>query len=107
MALWSGLLMRRNLTNTVSSTHTPTGEQMQTQQGRPSWNTRRSEKKRRLIQAAAFADSRVVPTSDIVPLLEALIAPGDRVVLEGNNQKQADFLSRSLALVDPAKVNGL
>jgi malonate decarboxylase alpha subunit len=80
---------------------------MQTQLSRPSWNTRRSEKKRRLIQAAAFADSRVVPTSDIVPLLEALIAPGDRVVLEGNNQKQADFLSRSLALVDPAKVNGL
>jgi malonate decarboxylase alpha subunit len=80
---------------------------MQTQQGRPPWNTRRCEKKRRLSQAAAFADSRVVPTSDIVSLLEALIAPGDRVVLEGNNQKQADFLSRSLALVDPAKVNGL
>jgi malonate decarboxylase alpha subunit len=30
-----------------------------------------------------------------------MIAPGDRVVLEGNNQKQGDFLSRSLAHVEP------
>ena len=29
---------------------------------------------------------RVVAASDIVCLLEALIAPGDRVTLEGNNQ---------------------
>jgi hypothetical protein len=35
--------------------------------------------------------------------LENLLAPGDRVVLEGNNQKQADFLSRMLAEVNPQK----
>ncbi|MFP3498765.1 malonate decarboxylase subunit alpha, partial [Pseudomonas sp. SIMBA_059] len=35
------------------------------------------------------------------------LAPGDRVVLEGNNQKQADFLSRSLAKVDPARLHDL
>jgi hypothetical protein len=29
------------------------------------------------------------------------------VVVEGNNQKQADFLSRSLAKVDPAIVHDL
>jgi malonate decarboxylase alpha subunit len=39
--------------------------------------------------------------------LESLIAPGDRVALEGDNQKQADFLSRSLAEVDPEKVHDL
>ena len=49
----------------------------------------------------------VLPTERIVDFLQALIAPGDRVVLEGNNQKQADFLSRSLAQVDPAKVHDL
>jgi malonate decarboxylase alpha subunit len=84
-----------------------TGEKMQTHHGNLSWDRRRTEKKRRLIQAAAFANGRVVPSTDIVPFLEALIAPGDRVVLEGNNQKQADFLSRSLAQVDPTKVNRL
>ena len=38
----------------------------------------------------------------IVEALERLIVPGDRIVLEGDNQKQADFLSRSLVRADPA-----
>jgi len=71
------------------------------------WDTRRAGKRRRQARGAAFANGRVVPTADIVPFLEAIAAPGDRVVLEGNNQKQADFLSRALAEVDPAKVHGL
>jgi malonyl CoA-acyl carrier protein transacylase len=74
------------------------GEKMQTHHGNLSWDRRRTEKKRRLTQAAAFADGRVVPSTDIVPFLEALIAPGDRVVLEGNNQKQADDLARNMAV---------
>jgi hypothetical protein len=40
-------------------------------------------------------------------VLENLLAPGDRVVLEGNNQKQADFLSRMLAEVNPQKIHDL
>ena len=32
---------------------------------------------------------------------------GDRLALEGNNQKQADFLSRTLADVDPQKIHDL
>ncbi|HBX05796.1 MAG TPA: malonate decarboxylase subunit alpha, partial [Leclercia adecarboxylata] len=44
---------------------------------------------------------KVLPTGDLVAMLEKLIAPGDKVVLEGNNQKQADFLSRMLAEVNP------
>lgn len=80
---------------------------MQAQPQGRRWDTRRTEKLRRQAKAAALADGRVVPTANIVPLLEALLAPGDRVVLEGNNQKQADFLSRSLARVDPARVNNL
>ncbi|REE85473.1 malonate decarboxylase subunit alpha [Cupriavidus plantarum] len=71
------------------------------------WDTRREEKRRRQALGARFADGKVVPTDDIVPFLEAVTAPGDRVVLEGNNQKQADFLSRSLAEVDPGKIHDL
>ena len=59
------------------------------------WNTRRTEKQRRL--ASIPVQGKVLPTGDLVAMLEKLIAPGDRVVLEGNNQKQADFLSRSCA----------
>jgi malonate decarboxylase alpha subunit len=43
----------------------------------------------------------------LVESLEALIAPADRIVLEGDNQKQADLLSRSLLKVDPKKLNDL
>jgi hypothetical protein len=65
------------------------------------WNTRRTEKQRR--QASLPVQGKVLPTDQMVEMLEKLISPGDRVVLEGNNQKQADFLSRMLAEVNPQK----
>ncbi|AXA67206.1 malonate decarboxylase alpha subunit [Pseudomonas sp. SORGH_AS199] len=68
---------------------------------------RRSDKQQRLDRVATLADGKVLPTASIVAALEQLLAPGDRVVLEGNNQKQADFLSRSLAQVDPARLHDL
>jgi malonate decarboxylase alpha subunit len=81
---------------------------MSSQSQSPSrWATRRAEKQRRLASVASIADGVVLPAERIVDVLQTLIAPGDRVVVEGNNQKQADFLSRSLAKVDPAVVHGL
>jgi malonate decarboxylase alpha subunit len=74
---------------------------------RSGWRTRREDKARRLERVARMARGRVLPTEEIVPALEALVAAGDRVALEGDNQKQADFLSRSLASVDPKKVHDL
>lgn len=71
------------------------------------WAKRRAEKQRRIARVASIADGAVLPTDRMVEVLESLIAPGDRVVVEGNNQKQADFLSRSLAKVDPAIVHDL
>lgn len=51
--------------------------------------------------------SKIVDPSRTVELLETIIRPGDRVALEGNNQKQADFLAECLCNVDPSKVNRL
>ncbi|MEQ6329891.1 malonate decarboxylase subunit alpha [Pseudomonas chengduensis] len=73
----------------------------------PQWSRRRAEKARRLDQVRNLIDGVVLPSDKIVAALEALIAPGDRVVLEGNNQKQADFLSRSLAKADPGRLHDL
>ncbi|PUA18643.1 malonate decarboxylase subunit alpha [Glaciimonas sp. PCH181] len=73
----------------------------------PQWSKRRTEKNRRLAAVAHLADGPVLRTADILPALQMLISSGDRVVLEGNNQKQADFLARSLVQIDPAKVNNL
>ncbi len=53
------------------------------------WNRRRTEKQRRLAEAKIAG--KVIPTDQLVSVMENLLAPGDRVVLEGNNQKQADF----------------
>lgn len=69
------------------------------------WDTRRTEKQRRI--ASLAIPGKVLPTDDLPNVLEKLIAPGDRVVLEGNNQKQADFLSRMLAEVNPQKIHDL
>jgi malonate decarboxylase alpha subunit len=71
------------------------------------WTTRRGEKRRRLQKVEPMMRGPFLPTDEIVPSLEALIVSGDRVVIEGDNQKQADFLSRSLAGVDPGKIHNL
>lgn len=72
-----------------------------------SWTTRRDEKTRRLAAVAGWLEDGVLPAARMTEALELLIRPGDRVALEGDNQKQADFLSRSLAKVDPGKLNDI
>ncbi|MBI5716650.1 MAG: malonate decarboxylase subunit alpha [Burkholderiales bacterium] len=78
------------------------------------WNTRAANRERRLARAAERLGSlgpklqgRCVAAEAIGELLASVIEPGDRVCLEGNNQKQADFLARALAALDPAEVHGL
>ncbi|MFP4687029.1 MAG: malonate decarboxylase subunit alpha [bacterium] len=50
---------------------------------------------------------KFVNKEDTVELLETVIKPEDVVCIEGNNQKQADFLARALIEVDTDKVNKL
>ncbi|CAO3408717.1 malonate decarboxylase subunit alpha [Azospirillum largimobile] len=71
------------------------------------WNLQGRNRDARLARAAGLAEGKRVATANARALLEAVLEPGDRVCLEGNNQKQADFLARTLASVDPARVNGL
>jgi len=73
------------------------------------WDAMRRSYQSRLGRAETLRQrgTKIVETKDIVALLEAVIEPGDRVNLEGNNQKQADFLARSLCKVDVKKVHDL
>ncbi|MEN5425523.1 malonate decarboxylase subunit alpha [Stenotrophomonas pennii] len=71
------------------------------------WNTLEQQRQQRLQRAAEAGLQRVVPHARMTDLFEAVIEPGDRVCLEGNNQKQADFLAESLAQVDPTRVHHL
>ena len=68
------------------------------------WDTARRSREARLARARAVAPDRWVPADRVTALLEAIVERGDRVCLEGNNQKQADFLARALAAADPARV---
>src|SRR5580698_5097375 len=80
----------------------------ETQQRSPRcWTTRRDEKRRRLQLISSWMSGLLLPKEKLVESLEVVIAPGDRIVLEGDNQKQADFLSRSLVRVDPKKLHDL
>jgi malonate decarboxylase alpha subunit len=72
-----------------------------------SWTTRRERKSRRLQRVARYCRDRVLDSEKIIAALEELVEPGDRICLEGNNQKQADFLSRKLAQVDPERIHDL
>ena len=72
-----------------------------------SWTTHRDEKARKIAQVKHLTDGKIIPTEKIVEALEALIAPSNCVALEGDNQKQASFLSTALAQVNAQKVNNL
>ncbi|HTF61116.1 MAG TPA: malonate decarboxylase subunit alpha [Edaphobacter sp.] len=76
-------------------------------QQRTSWTTRRDEKRRRLESVKPWMKGPVLEQDKMVETLEAVIQSGDRIVMEGDNQKQADFLSRSLVKVDPKKIHDL
>jgi malonate decarboxylase alpha subunit len=71
------------------------------------WNTQAKNRAERLARAAPLASGKVVEARDVRALLEAILEPGDRVCIEGNNQKQADFLAKALANLDRQKVHDL
>jgi malonate decarboxylase alpha subunit len=75
--------------------------------GPRSWTGLRDAKAGRLAELGSIARGKLIDPQDIVEALQTLIHSGDRVALEGDNQKQADFLSRSLVQVDPAKLHDI
>ncbi|MDC7762703.1 MULTISPECIES: malonate decarboxylase subunit alpha [Priestia] len=72
-----------------------------------SWTTRRDQKAARLAKIDQLLKGKLLDNEHIIEALELLISPGDKVVLEGDNQKQASFLSKALNEVSADKINGL
>ena len=75
------------------------------------WNRQHANRNARLARAAdalgTALEGKLVPAERIADLLHAVLEPGDRVCLEGNNQKQADFLGKALTKLDPARIHDL
>lgn len=80
---------------------------VQTINQKKSWTTRLDAKKKRIESVRGLVNGMVIPTGRIVEVMEKLIRPGDRVVLEGNNQKQASFLSEALSQTNPSELHDL
>jgi malonate decarboxylase alpha subunit len=71
------------------------------------WNKHMMNRKARIERALPYSKGKTILSQDIIALLEAVLEPGDRVCLEGNNQKQADFLAKALTQLDPKKIHHL
>jgi malonate decarboxylase alpha subunit len=71
------------------------------------WQSERRVRDDRLKAGTKFAKGKIVAPNDVTALLEAVVRPGDRICLEGDNQKQADFLAASLAKADPKVLHDL
>jgi Malonate decarboxylase, alpha subunit, transporter len=52
------------------------------------WQSERRAREERLDAGSKFAEGKIVVPDNTTALLEAVIRPGDRICLEGDNQKQ-------------------
>ncbi|MDB5365299.1 MAG: malonate decarboxylase subunit alpha [Rhodospirillales bacterium] len=71
------------------------------------WATQKATRAARIEAGSRYARGKAVAAADLPRFLDAVLRPGDRVCLEGDNQKQADLLATALADVDPAKIHDL
>jgi malonate decarboxylase alpha subunit len=71
------------------------------------WQSERRARDERLAAGRKFAAGKMVAPNATTALLAAIVRPGDRICLEGDNQKQADFLAGCLAKADPKVLHDL
>jgi malonate decarboxylase alpha subunit len=72
------------------------------------WDTRKTDYLERMSGATPYIHKgKVVAAAETTRVLEAVIRPFDRVNIEGNNQKQADFLAEALSKCDTRRIHDL
>jgi malonate decarboxylase alpha subunit len=71
------------------------------------WTKQKTARAARVNAGGRHAEGKRVHVEQLTAFLEAVLKPGDRVCLEGDNQKQADVLAAALSDVDPGKIHDL
>lgn len=71
------------------------------------WNSKRRGREDRINAGQHFSTGKLVDKEKLTAFLEAVMKSGDRVCLEGDNQKQADVLAKALAAADPTRLQDL
>lgn len=75
---------------------------------RKKWDSLKRDRMERIREAIPLVKiGKIVEASNAVKLLETVIKPYDKVTIEGDNQKQADFLADCLCKVDREQVHHL
>ncbi|QLZ69938.1 malonate decarboxylase subunit alpha [Legionella sp. PC1000] len=72
------------------------------------WGKNKKEYLKRLSRIKPYLkNNKFVEANDLTTVLSHLIRSGDRVCIEGDNQKQANFLAAAMTQLSPAKINHL
>ena len=71
------------------------------------WNLQKIRRNEKLDAAKNKGLEKLVPNDRAIELLETVLAPEDKICIEGNNQKQADFLSECLSQCNSDVLNNL
>ncbi|MGL5625715.1 malonate decarboxylase subunit alpha, partial [Cetobacterium sp.] len=72
------------------------------------WDNLKQDRLQRIRNAIPLVKmGKIVEAKNTVKLLEAVIKSYDKVNIEGDNQKQADFLAEELCKINPDKINNL
>ncbi|MGP5202929.1 malonate decarboxylase subunit alpha [Psychrobacter aquimaris] len=71
------------------------------------WNLQKIRRNKKLDAAKNKGLEKLVPNDRAIELLETVLAPEDKICIEGNNQKQADFLSECLSQCNSGVLNNL
>ncbi|CAM5774593.1 malonate decarboxylase subunit alpha [Labrys miyagiensis] len=71
------------------------------------WRTQKAALAERIAAGSRHASGKRIAVENLPAFLEDVLRPGDRVCLEGDNQKQADVLAVALANVDTTRIHGL
>jgi len=71
------------------------------------WNLQKIRRDKKLDAAKSKGLEKLVPNNRAIELLETVLSPEDKVCIEGNNQKQADFLSECLSQCNSDVLNNL
>src|SRR5271163_852221 len=107
MSMWRSPSRSGDLDRLISCQFLGRKSREQERSAMKNWNAQKTGLAERLADGGRYASGKTVEVEKLPNFLEAVIRPGDRVCLEGDNQKQADVLAAALANVDPAKVHEL
>lgn len=72
------------------------------------WDQNKKKYQQRVACMQPFLkDNKFIAAEDVVQVLSQVLHCGDKVCIEGDNQKQASFLASAMTQLDPAVINNL